>query len=566
MGDLAISHRARTIAPCLSHPAGATVAPGSSMRAVSQTGPAVHEPSIARETAAATVFDPDCAAFHRSAVTGPTTTLRIPRAHLDAPLHLVVLLADSARTHRLPPSGTLVLGRDDDADVTLRDDSVSRRHAELSVGPEGVVVRDLGSKNGTFVGSAEATRPTEVLPGSVVRLGEVTLLLQQGPGVTLRWSIEDAHLRAPGSIGPSVAIDDVEPSAVRTVTPLASSIAPAMAAVHRAARCVAADDITVLLLGETGVGKEVTAERIHALSPRADAPFVRVHCAAITETLFESELFGHERGAFTGAVASRAGLLEQAQGGTVFIDEVGELPLATQVKLLRVLEDRRVRRIGAREEREVDVRFVAATNRDLELEVVEGRFRRDLYFRLAGFTIRIPPLRERDGEILPLFRSFLAELCKSKRREVPRLEPALEAALLEYPWPGNVRELKAIARRLLVVSDGDVLLERDLPHDELRARRSMVESERAPSEGAPTSERVSKDERVADERATADRRDPAPGSDFPPAPADERERILAALEQTGGNQTEASKLLGISRRTLIARLDKLGISGPRKRR
>ena len=502
-------------------------------------------------------------------MTGPTTTLRIPRAHLDAPLHLVVLLADSARTHRLPTSGTLVLGRDDDADITLRDDSVSRRHAELSVSPEGVLVRDLGSKNGTFVGTVEAKQPVEVLPGSAMRLGEVTVLLQEGPGGVLR---EPPRSESPRLDVPVGAVSD------------------AMVAVHRAARCVAADDITVLLLGETGVGKEVTAERIHALSPRASAPFVRVHCAAITESLFESELFGHERGAFTGAIASRAGLLEQARGGTVFIDEVGELPLATQVKLLRVLEDRRVRRIGAREEREVDVRFVAATNRDLEVEVVEGRFRRDLYFRLAGFTIRIPPLRERADEILPLARSFLVELCKAKGRELPRFEPALEAALLAYAWPGNVRELKAIVRRLLVVSDGEILRERDLPHDELSARRSMLESERPSSPDRTshdrTGDRSSHDRFTPDAVGAARRssffagsagsaadlpsadpaRDPAPTSDFPPAPADERERILAALDQTGGNQTEASKLLGISRRTLIARLDKLGISGPRKRR
>jgi two-component system response regulator AtoC len=489
-------------------------------------------------------------------VTGPTTTLRIPRAHLDAPLHLVVLLADSTRTHRLPPSGTLVLGRDDDADITLRDDSVSRRHAELSVSPEGVVVRDLGSKNGTFVGTVEAKQAVEVLPGSAMRLGEVTILLQEGPGGVLR-----------GPTGREAWLD----------VPV-GAVSDAMVAVHRAARCVAADDITVLLLGETGVGKEVTAERIHALSPRASAPFVRVHCAAITESLFESELFGHERGAFTGAIASRAGLLEQGRGGTVFIDEVGELPLATQVKLLRVLEDRRVRRIGAREEREVDVRFVAATNRDLEVEVVEGRFRRDLYFRLAGFTIRIPPLRERADEILPLARSFLVELCKSKGREIPRLEPALEAALLSYAWPGNVRELKAIVRRLLVVSDGEILRERDLPHDELFARRSMLESDRpsAPSHDRTSHDRTSHDGFARDGGDGSTRRSSLPGpdparrstppSDFPPAPADERERILAALDQTGGNQTEASKLLGISRRTLIARLDKLGISGPRKRR
>ncbi|MCB9600081.1 MAG: sigma 54-interacting transcriptional regulator [Sandaracinus sp.] len=458
-------------------------------------------------------------------MTVPTTTLRTPRAHLDAPLHLVSLVGESMRTHRLPERGVVVLGRDDDADVTLRHESVSRRHAELRLDAEGVFVRDLQSKNGTWVGSMHASEDVEITPGSAIRLGDVTLLLQRGTGASMR--------------------DVALPHDTSAVT------SPAMAVVQRAARCVAGDDITVLLLGETGVGKEITTERIHAMSPRCDKPLVRVHCAAITESLFESELFGHERGAFTGAVGARAGLLEQAHGGTVFIDEVGELPLATQVKLLRVLEDRRVRRVGGRDEREVDVRFVAATNRDLELEVAEGRFRRDLYFRLAGFTIRIPPLRERSSEILPLARAFVAELCEEKGRPVPRFDGDLEKALLAYPWPGNVRELKALARRLLVVGEGDVLRASDLPHDEMAARLSMMESSRPPSgvESRPPSGA-----------------EPRPPSDFPPAPSDERERVIAALDQTNGNQTEAAKLLGVSRRTLIARLDKLGISGPRKRR
>lgn len=415
-----------------------------------------------------------------------------------------VVVLDGARSHALalPKSGAVDVGRDEVCFVSLDHDSVSRRHARLTL-PELSLV-DLGSKNGTRVDGQPLTEARTLRAGAVVEVGDVTLVVQRGP----------------------------VPKTAPAPEPEDASASEAMKRVLRAVRCVASDDITVLLLGETGVGKEITAERVHRRSRRRESPFVRVHCAAISETLFEAELFGHDKGSFTGATASKPGLLEAADGGTVFIDEVGELPPHIQVKLLRVLEDRRVRRVGGREERLVDVRFVAATNRDLEQEVADGAFRRDLYFRLSGFTIRIPPLRDRTDEVLPLALTFVRALCEEKGVPVPRLTADFVAALEAYSWPGNVRELKNVVRQALIVSDGLELTAADFPHEELARRASLMGA------GPP--------------RAKLDS-------------SDECTRILAALEQTGGNQTAAAKLLGMARRTFIVRLEQYGIARPRKR-
>ncbi len=217
---------------------------------------------------------------------------------------------------------------------------------------------------------------------------------------------------------------------------------------------VAASNISVLVLGETGVGKEVLARMIHERSPRADKPLVCLNCASLSESLLESELFGHEKGAFTGAVTAKAGLLESAGGGTAFLDEVGEMPLSLQAKLLRVLEQREVLRVGAVTPRAIDVRFVAATNRDLDHEISAGRFRQDLYFRLNGFAIVIPPLRERTEEIEALAKHFVALACKqSGRRPIGIGSDALEV-LRSYEWPGNIRELKNVIDRAVLLCSG----------------------------------------------------------------------------------------------------------------
>ncbi|HZN91181.1 MAG TPA: sigma 54-interacting transcriptional regulator [Myxococcales bacterium] len=323
---------------------------------------------------------------------------------------------------------------------------------------------------------------------------------------------------------------------------------PQMVRLHELIRRVAAGTLPVLLMGETGTGKEIFAEAVHRASPRAAAPFVRLNCGAFSETLLESELFGHERGAFTGAASSKPGLLETAEGGTVLLDEIGELPMSLQVKLLRVLAQKEVLRIGGLKPRRVDVRFVSATNRDLEADCAAGRFREDLYFRLNGFSLLIPPLRERPAEIEPLARAFLAEASRAMgRRQAPELAADARALMLRYRWPGNVRELRNAMERALLLCTGDEIRAEHLPQEKMRAA-FIIPSPRPPA--------------------------PSPGSlpqiesrDVQGAPGEvdpQRQRILDALQQAGGNQKEAAKLLGISRGTLQSRLDQLGIQRPRK--
>jgi DNA-binding NtrC family response regulator len=305
---------------------------------------------------------------------------------------------------------------------------------------------------------------------------------------------------------------------------------------------IARGNIHVLVTGETGVGKELVAERVHALSSRASRPLVRVNCAAFSETLLASELFGHERGAFTGADRAKPGLLETADGGTLLLDEVGELPPSIQPKLLRVLEDKVVIRVGALKGRPVDVRFVAATNRDLESDVAAGRFRSDLYFRLNGFHLHLPPLRERADEIPEIARGLLERA--AREAGLPSTPPfASEAldALVRYGWPGNVRELRnVIDRAVLLCASGAITLE----HLPLEKMRHVV----VPGPTSP----------------------PLPEAPAPTDPlqaafdARERQRVTEALAQCGGNQTRAARMLGISRGTLMARIQAFGLTRPRK--
>ncbi len=310
-----------------------------------------------------------------------------------------------------------------------------------------------------------------------------------------------------------------------------------MQALHKLVARVAAADISVLLQGETGVGKEVIAELLHRQSARAQKPFVKLNCAALTETLLESELFGHERGAFTGAVQTKPGLLEVAEGGVLFLDEVGELLPSTQAKLLRVLDERKLTRVGGVTPRAIDIRIVSATNRDLEAEVRAGTFRLDLLYRLNAMSIIIPPLRERVAEIVPLARRFLGGIAGKLGRPVPRLTEAALALLRGYGWPGNVRELRNVIERALILSTDGVIDARDLPEDKMRTTFPVPAA-------APTS---------AIEPASE-----------PTIPADERQQILDALETCNNNQTHAAKLLGVSRRTLINKIEKFSLPRPRK--
>ncbi len=307
----------------------------------------------------------------------------------------------------------------------------------------------------------------------------------------------------------------------------------------------AAGELSVLICGETGVGKELCAEMIHRLSPRAARPFVKLNCAAIVESLIESELFGHERGSFTGATTARPGLFEAGDGGTVFLDEIGELPLTVQSKLLRVLEERVVRRIGATEGKTLDVRFICATNRVLTDEVEAGRFRRDLYYRINGVTVAIPPLCRRREEIAGLARAF-ARRARGSAGTI-ELPPDVIAALEQHGWPGNIRELRNTIERAVLLSAGGPI----------RPSHLALETPTSP----PLVRFPQRDSNVT---MPIPRMTP-PGESLATAVADlERQRIVETLNQYGGNQTRAARALGISRNTLLSRLDAYGFPRPRK--
>ena len=307
---------------------------------------------------------------------------------------------------------------------------------------------------------------------------------------------------------------------------------PAMRALLGQLEQVAATRSTVLLMGESGTGKELAARALHYNSDRAERPFVVIDCAAIPETLQESELFGHTRGAFTGAVAAKRGLFEEAHGGTLLLDEVGDLSAATQAKLLRVLQEGTIRRLGDTRTIQVDVRIIAATNRDLPAEVRAGRFREDLFFRLNVLPLRLPPLRERPEDIPLLTEHFLRRFAAETGRPVRQIAPPALDCLMAYRWPGNVRELEHAIERAVLLSQGETLEVGDLPPAVQGGGGQGVEE-------APLSLR----EAVA--RLNADL---------------ERGLIRRALARTGGNRTEAAALLGISRRALLYKLKEYGIS------
>jgi two-component system response regulator HydG len=303
---------------------------------------------------------------------------------------------------------------------------------------------------------------------------------------------------------------------------------PAMQNVYRTARQVAPSRATVLLTGESGTGKGELARAIHELSPRAKAPFVALHCAALAESLLESELFGHERGSFTGADKRRLGRFEQADGGTLFLDEIGEIPMLTQVKLLRVLQERTFERVGGNESIKVDVRVIAATNKDLATEVREGRFREDLYYRLNVVHVEMPPLRMRASDVVVLADHFLRKFARENNKNIEKLTNAARTKIAQHRWPGNVRELENAIERAVVLSDGTEIDADALPFDATPVTHGAV---RIP--GATMAEI-------------------------------ERYAILTTLEAVDGSTSKAANMLDISARTIQYRLHEYGAVPPRK--
>ncbi len=410
----------------------------------------------------------------------------------EARLEAVVVSSPAASLlgRRLDLTARISVGRGADNTLAVDDDRMSRRHGVLEPADGGVRVIDLGSRNGTQV-HGRAAPEAEAGAGSVVRMGDTCLVVQRA-AVSVGGRDESARVL----LGRS----------------------PAMARVRAEISRVAASDLSVLVLGETGTGKELVAAELHRLSGRG-GELVAVNCAAIPESLVESTLFGHVRGAFTGADVAADGVFVRADGGTLLLDEVGELPLSIQPKLLRVLEDGGVTAVGGAETRSVDVRVVSATHVPLREAVEAGRFRADLFARLEGWLLRLPPLRDRRSDVCALLGQFLPDR--------PLTADAVEA-LLVHDWPFNVRELRTIARRLEVM--------------------------RAPGEA------VTADDLGPLADALRDRRTATPPVDVDaPAPELTRERIDAALRELRGNVTRAARHLGCGRKTLYRRLTEFGI-------
>ncbi len=439
------------------------------------------------------------------------TTEQIDRSAPFGDRVLLVIDGAALQVMPLPPSGTLTIGRASRCDVEIDSGSVSRHHANLVIGTE-IELEDVGSSNGTFVDGARlpANHRVRLVIGVPFLVGAVTLMVQTRAGSrreTTRSSL--------------------------------------LAALEQSASRISLGRLAVLVIGETGVGKERFAERIHEMSPRRAASFVRINCSAISEPLLEAEMFGNE-------MSNKPGVLELADGGTAFLSDVDQLPHALQQLLLRAIEDAAVRRVNAARARPIDVRYVASTSKDLGGEVDAGRFRRDLYFRLAGATFAIPPLRERRDEVLPLADQFVASASAPLGRVFAFSEDAKQW-LTSHDWPGNIRELRNACERAVLLATGTLIERHHLTTIDDTAKRPPNQRMRSsatipPPPGIMATSAADMPTQV---RATVAEL--------------ERQRILEALERCAGNQTRAAEMLGISRRTLINRLDEYGIARPRKR-
>jgi transcriptional regulator with GAF, ATPase, and Fis domain len=479
---------------------------------------------------------------------------------------LVVSAADSVRSFRLAAGSTLTIGRQLDNDVVIAHDAVSRLHARITVSDR-VEIQDAGSRNGTRVNGTLVPpgTPNKLGAGVVVHIGPATLFLVEGADTESATVSRRESAAMMAAAKPSGALE--RPTGTGSTALVLRD--DRMTLLYENARILASSGISVLILGETGVGKELLAHRIHAMSARRSRPFVTFNSAALPETLVESELFGYARGAFTGAHRSKAGLFETADTGTIFLDEVADLSLAAQAKLLRVIESGEVLCVGALKPKAVDVRVVSATNRDLDALMTAGQFRRDLYYRLSGATLNVPPLRERPADIPALVEHFAARCAESAGIPRPAFGEDAMAALIAYPWPGNARELKNVVERVALLTKGRRVRAEDLslsiPSSSSTAQfppllmgeitnpsGTRILEATVPHGQSPTITDSSSD---LGARAAQLRHELA---------SHERGRIVEALAQANGNQVVAARLLGVSRRTLVNRLNAYDIPRPRK--
>jgi DNA-binding NtrC family response regulator len=465
---------------------------------------------------------------------GPSEVLAAARGWVERRSLTSLSISHPAGTELrlLAPGASVTVGRRSPSDVAIPDPALSRTHARFHIGHDGrVTVEDLGSTNGTWL-RGERIDTVEIRPVDEVVLGG---------------ALASVHVFGATFDG----ANDLVPSDAAARPPVA--VSPAMREVLEMAARLGVEVLPVILKGETGTGKEVVARYIHSSGPRKSKPMVCVNCAAIPAALVESTLFGHQRGAFTGAAQQQKGVFEAADGGTLFLDEIGELPLPAQAALLRVIETKRLTRVGSTQEIAVDVRIIAATHRDLDAMSEAGSFRADLYYRLSAMEVEIPPLRERTEEIEPLVRGFLAG---EGRARVQDISPGALSSLQAYRWPGNVRELRNAIERAIVVARGGVIVEADLP--------AKVRGSRANPAAIASPLALDEAQRGDDALPLSTPPDSAGGDLKLRLQEYESQLILDTLLSTGWNQTEAAKRLGMPVRTLAYKIKTFGITRPRR--
>ena len=448
-------------------------------------------------------------------VTSAISTINPRRLHIRR-ARLACTSGDESGQSWLMERDVIHIGSQSGCDVVLSDSTVSRRHAEILRTKDGIILRDLGSTNGTFVGPVRV-KEVFLAPDTHFKVGRTEIVFTPIDEIIDVKPSDEASFE--GLVGDSVAM--------REVFGILERVAPT--------------DLTVLICGETGTGKELASRAVHVRSGRRNKPFVVFDCGAAPDNLIESELFGHHRGAFTGAIEARPGVFEQADGGTIFLDEIGELPLDLQPKLLRVLEQREVRRVGGTKTKSVDLRVVAATNRDLRQEVAKGRFREDLYYRLAVVELALPPLRERMEDLLPLAEHLLSR--SPHNRLVSHISAEVRAIFESYHWPGNVRELNNVVERAIPFTDGTEIGIDALP-DALRSGHTGQ---------YPRTQKIQAPVTIPSELPFKDAKDQL-------VEAFERKYLLDLIDRHGGNVSKAARAADMDRKSITRLMKKHGIT------